>query len=96
MLTLGCFYMRAFLIFLPSLPPSLPRHPAESVEPHLRRVGHPHLHPVPALRPQPRLARQQRGLAPLSGTCGTPVYPSLPPSFLPSLPPPPSFTLLLE
>ena len=39
----------------------LPGHPAEPVEPHLRCVCHPHLHPVPAVRPQPKLTRQLRG-----------------------------------
>ncbi len=39
----------------------LPGHPAEQLEPHLRRVCGAHLHPVAALRPQPKLACQLRG-----------------------------------
>ena len=43
----------------------LPGHPAEPVEPDLRRVGHPHEHPVAAVGPQPREPRQWGGGAPL-------------------------------
>ena len=39
----------------------LPGHLAKQLEPHLRRVGGAHLHPVAALRPQPKLASQLRG-----------------------------------
>ena len=39
----------------------LPGHLAKQLEPHLRRVGGAHLHPVAALRPQPKLACQLRG-----------------------------------
>lgn len=39
----------------------LPGHPAEPVESHVRRVGHPDLHTVTAQRSQPQLARQLHG-----------------------------------
>lgn len=56
---------------LPSLPPFTPAlRSARAVVSDLRHLGHPHLDPVAALRPEPQLARELGGCSPLPGAQG--------------------------